>query len=404
MATTVDTFSKANGLISTILCGMSNIGKPVHKFISEMMPLWWSITGRYNFTNLSRFGRYNEKSIRNGFERGFNWFEFNMQLLKLNEADRYIIGFDTTHLRKSGHKTPGIGYFWSGNEKRMQHGLEVGCLAAIDIKKQGAFSLEAIQTPSNRHKKNKINLVSHFVQIFQERSAKLLSISKHLVVDGYFMKKKFILPLCNLGFEVITKMRKDAYLQYLYKGNQKLGRPKKYSGKVDFHTIDKKYFKLFLVKEGCEFYWGNLFCRRLKQVVKIVYVYHAKKKEYEILLCTDLMLEPRKIAFYYSQRFQIEFLIREAKQNAGLEHCQARSLRKYAFHFNMSFSSVTVARTVFQQQSNASFQPFSMQNIKRLYYNHQLIERLFTHLGIDSKNMKSKKSFHECLNFGQIAA
>src|SRR5437868_1068918 len=126
MRKTTDTLSKANGLLQAILIGMNHITKPVQKLIYELVPLWWSNPGRYNFTNLSRFSKYSEKSLRSGFERGFDWLQFNMNMLEEKNQSRYIIGFDTTHIRKSGHKTPGIGYFWSGNEKRMRHGLEVG--------------------------------------------------------------------------------------------------------------------------------------------------------------------------------------------------------------------------------------------------------------------------------------
>lgn len=103
MRKTTDTFSKANDLLHAILMGMGQITKPVQKLICELVPLWWSNPGRYNFTNLSRYSNYTEKSLRSGFERGFDWLEFNMNMLERKDPNRYIIGFDTTHVRKSGH-------------------------------------------------------------------------------------------------------------------------------------------------------------------------------------------------------------------------------------------------------------------------------------------------------------
>ena len=403
MRKSVDTFSKAKGLIHAILTGMTGISKPVYKLISHLLPLWWSIAGRYNFTNLGRYGNYTEKSLRHSFERGFDWLQFNLGLLQSNDPDRYILGFDTTHIRKSGHKTPGIGYFWSGNEKRMQHGLEVGILSAIDCKKQTAFSLEAIQTPSNRHREKKINLVSHYTNIFLKQASTLLKISKYVAVDGYFMKRKFILPLLKSGFQVITKMRQDAYLQYLYTGKITRG-GRKYAGKVDLKNIDSKYMNLFASKKGTEYFQGILYCKRLKMKVKIVYIRSSRTKEYEVLLCTDLQLDENKIVRYYSLRFQIEFLIRDAKQHAGLEHCQSRSLKKYAFHFNASFTSVSVAKSVFCTTIDHHHLSFSLQNLKRLYYNYLFIEKIFAHFGINLKSIKNGKKYEDCLRFGQIAA
>jgi len=49
---------------------------------------------------------------------------------------------------------------------------------------------------------------------------------------------------------------------------------------------------------------------------------------------------------YYQLRFQIEFLFRDAKQFAGLNHCQARNQHKLDFHFNMSLAAVNLAKVI----------------------------------------------------------
>lgn len=59
-------------------------------------------------------------------------------------------------------------------------------------------------------------------------------------------------------------------------------------------------------------------------------------------------LEAQKIVQYYRLRFQIEFLIRDAKQHAGLEHCRVRSKRKLDFHFNMALTTVSIVKMVHQ--------------------------------------------------------
>jgi len=52
-------------------------------------------------------------------------------------------------------------------------------------------------------------------------------------------------------------------------------------------------------------------------------------------------MEASKIIRYYSLRFQIEFLIRDAKQYMGLEECQAVSETKLYNHFNFSLMTVS---------------------------------------------------------------
>ena len=46
----------------------------------------------------------------------------------------------------------------------------------------------------------------------------------------------------------------------------------------------------------------------------------------------------------YRLRYQIEFVIRDAKQHTGLPHCQARSQEKLDFHLNMSVAAVNLLR------------------------------------------------------------
>lgn len=50
--------------------------------------------------------------------------------------------------------------------------------------------------------------------------------------------------MCDQGFELISRLRNDADLKYLYKGNKTegRGRPKKYDGKIFYKSLNKGYF------------------------------------------------------------------------------------------------------------------------------------------------------------------
>lgn len=122
-------------------------------------------------------------------------------------------------------------------------------------------------------------------------------------------------------------------------------------------------------------------------------------------MCTDKELDGSLIVRYYRLRFQIEFLIRDAKQHAGLEDCQARSENKLYFHFNMAFSVVSIAKaatwlSIPKEQREA----FSMRNLKLLYYNKLLTERIFENLALDLNCKKIKRLYRQCLDIGQLAA
>jgi hypothetical protein len=56
---------------------------------------------------------------------------------------------------------------------------------------------------------------------------------RYLVADGYYSKTKFIEGVTALELEQIGKLRHDANLRWLYKGEQKLrGRPNAMTAKL----------------------------------------------------------------------------------------------------------------------------------------------------------------------------
>ena len=58
-------------------------------------------------------------------------------------------------------------------------------------------------------------------------------------MDAYFSKEPFVSSICESGFEIVSRLRTDAHLQYAFIGKQKIGRgrPKKFDGKVDYNNL-----------------------------------------------------------------------------------------------------------------------------------------------------------------------
>ena len=126
---------------------------------------------------------------------------------------------------------------------------------------------------------------------------------------------------------------------------------------------------------------------------------------YAILLSTDIGLEGAKVIAYYKLRFQIEFLIRDAKQYTGLEECQARSETKLYNHFNMSMMAVSLMKySCWATLPNKTEVPFSMRSIKTWFYNKHLTETIFTNLGLELNGDKLKQLYNQCLDIGAMAA
>jgi Transposase DDE domain len=402
-------FNKISGLISASLQKLSKINKPRLKFMTTVFELWLSLPVRYTMLNLSRFGAYSDKSIRLHMEQRFDFVPFNTHLIEQQCGKELIAAFDPTFIAKSGKQTPGLGKWWSGTQQRALKGLEVGCLSIIDVQAATAMSLEAVQTPATAALQAQgNNLITHYVSIIEKRMDVLKATGvKYLVADGYFMKQAFMEPLVKKGLHVITKMRPDADLRYLYHGpkTKRSGRPRKYAGKVNCTAIDKRRLRKFEEDEQAVCYSGIVYSITLKRIVRIVYVQDKQSSGYEILVCTDTRLSAGQIIHYYRLRFQIEFLIRDAKQHCGLEQCQARSEQKLYFHFNMAFSVVSVAKAAtWLSMPKDKRGAFSMRNIKLLYYNKMITDVIFSNLALDLSADKFKHLYQQCLNIGTLAA
>jgi hypothetical protein len=401
-------FNKISSLVSASLQKLENISKPQFKFFSTVFELWLGLPVRYTMLNLGRIGGYCEKSIRLHFEKFFDFVSFNSALISKSCGKDLIAAFDPSYIPKSGKQTPGLGRWWSGKDQCTLKGLEISCLSIIDVVAGTAMSLEAVQTPSKQVlQTRKQNQVSHYVSIIKKQMSSLKAMVKYLVADGYFMKHDFIAPLLQEGLHVITKMRPDANLRYTYNGPKQAGRgrPKAYDGKVDCSNIDKRRIKQFDEDGQTTCYSGILYCMALKRLVRIVYLQDKQTKRYDIFLCTDTLIKPGLIVKYYRLRFQIEFLIRDAKQHCGLEECQARSENKLYFHFNTALSAVSVAKAaIWLSLPKQKREAFSMRNIKLMYYNKIMTDRIFSNLALDLNCKKIKWIYRQCLDIGRLAA
>ena len=98
-----------------------------------------------------------------------------------------------------------------------------------------------------------------------------------------------------------------------------------------------------------------------------------------ILASTNTSQHAEEVARYYRLRHQIEFVIRDAKQHTGLNHCQARSQEKLDLHLNMSVAAVNILRLLAQKSE------CSLRTYRREAYDRLLIGELFSKLGLNAE-------------------
>ena len=400
--------SNALRVVEATLGKVKKVSLPLTKFIVHVVELWLSMNCRYVFTNMQRWGDRAEKSYRRMFQKFFDWFGFNLQLVKGSRTGEIIAVFDPCFIKKSGKCTYGLGKFWSGTAAKALKGLEVGCLCFVDVVAGTALHALAEQTPPASSLKEKgQTLVSHYVSVVEEHIKDIKALSRYLAVDGYFMKREFIAPLVNKGLHIITKARKDANFRYLYKGIQKggKGRPRLYEGKVDTNAIDKRRIKCCYRDGEVKVYAAVVYAVQLKRKVLAAFVYNKDKLQPEIVVSTDTQIDAVLMCRYYGLRFQVEFLIRDAKQYAGLEDAQTRSKEKLHMHFNLALTAVSIAKAAYYLSMPIEKRgSFSMADIKMMHMNQLMTNRIFVNLDLDLSKRKIKQLYNQCLNFGRLRA
>ncbi len=408
MQTITQVSFQSRTLVSNIVNKMQGMNNSRKQFIINLFMLYLSLRGRYTFKGMERYGSMCEKSYRLHFEQDFDFLGFNLELANAHLSCSLVLAIDPSYLPKSGKHTPHLAKFWNGCAGRAEKGLEIGGLALVDLKRNTAFHLEAVQTPSPKELSTEgKTLVDHYAKVIVESAQFLKEMTAYLAVDGYFAKKAFINPIREqTHLHLICKLRQDADLKYLYTGPRRAGkgRPKKYDGKVKLSAIDKNKFEKVHEDEQVILYQALLWSVGLKRKLKVVYASFLDKgkatKRYALYFSTDLNLDGLSIYKYYKARFQIEFLFRDAKQHVGLTHCQARDDNKINFHVNASLSSVNIAKV---GQLGIENKPFSMANAKTVHANQNMMDIFFQTFEIDPKLEENKLKIRRLAQYGLIA-
>jgi hypothetical protein len=406
--------NKAESLIAAIIAKIGKTTKPTQKFIQHILILYMGLRGKYNFINMARYGSYTEQTYRNQMSKPFAWAEFNKNLIQQCCSQELILAFDPSYLPKSGKKTAHVGRFWSGKDQAVKPGIEIGSMAVVDVQNGTALSLEAVQTPKISTNLTGESLVDHYAKVILDKLPVILSLNiKHTAVDAFFSKKRFIDPITSGSpLEIVGRLRNDANLRYPYTGKQNAGRgrKRKYADKVDVKNIDRRRIR-FCFEEAfaVEIFSGIVYSVSLQRLIRIVYLQNydinGMGTSHTIFFSTDLNLSPDKTLQYYRQRYQIEFLFRDAKNFAGLEDCQARSESKLHFHVNASLTTVSMAKALhYLNVPKQERDSFSMTDVKVMYFNQFITDYIFSKLALDMSCDKYRCLYEECLNIGRLAA
>ena len=384
----------------------AKLNKSIKTNIIEILILIMSIPRKINFLQLGRCGRRGEQCYRQTFGRDFDWLQYNMNLAANRfqyGCRRLAIAIDPSYVSKAGKKTPHVGRFWSGCASAVKHGLEILGIGLIDADVRDCMMLRAVQTLNSRElKAREMTLNQWYISVLKRYSAQLLKITDRLVADAAFSVKPFVDDLLSIGFHLVSRLRNDAVLYYLYEGapTGKRGRPKVYDGKIDFENLDLgRMTEVNIGVKGEKAYELVAHSKALGRNIKLV-IHILKDGTHKLYFSTDTMMSGIDVFDIYRTRFQIEFCYRDGHQFTGLRDCQARDEKRLDFAFNASFAAINVIKVMIKECKI----DISIGQIKSLMVNAHLLQRFFSMSGIDPNTVLNAKLVKELFGIAARAA
>jgi putative transposase len=273
---------------------------------------------------------------------------------------------DESVVTKSGKATYGVDYFFSGLLNKVVKSVAIFSLSLVCVEERHSYPLQVEQVVrtqeqkaaakarkkekkkqakknktkkkrgrpkgSKNRDKTKVELTPELLNI-QKMVKKQLAVLNfvvtigHLVLDGYFGNNNALQMVRQCGLHLISKLRHDAALYFVYDGPQKKKGPRKiYGKKIDYQNIPAKYLVETNTEKGvktCIYHVSEILHKSFGQKLNVVIITKSNLKTGALanvnLFSSDLELAYEKIIDWYRLRFQIEFNFRDAKQHWGLE-------------------------------------------------------------------------------------
>ena len=395
-------------IVQSLLTKVGGFRKPQLQALTTLFATILIACGKVNFTNLSRYSGLSERTYRRAFKQRVDFAALNAAVIKAAIAENHalIAVMDCSFIAKSGKQTFGIDRFYNGSHSRVERGLEVSLVAVVDVKTEVGYALLAEQT-FDQASFPELTRLDYYLEHLEIARPHLPPQIQYLAVDGAYAKEPFITGVLALRLQVISKLRRDANLRFVFEGVQKArGARRKYDGKVDLTNLER-FIWVSQVQPGVELYTQVVWHVSLKRQIRLAVLKDTRKpgkSSYVVLFSTDLTQSAEQIYRFYKLRFQIEFIFRDAKQFTGLSDCQARAVKKLDFHFNASFTALNLAKLdVHRQQSGNTPFVFSMASVKRRALNDHLLDTFISKLGLSPNAIKSHPNYQNLRSYGVIA-
>lgn len=358
-----------------------------------------SMTGRVTMLGISRWagkgGSY--RTVQRFFNTSIPWLQVFLLFFKqhlFNIKFEYLLAGDESVITKSGKLTFGLDRFYAGLLQKVVKSIAIFSLSIISVEERRSYPLQVEQVvrlaeekvaakakkakrtkrKSNPKKKNlgrpkesknrnkkQVKLTPELLRI-QSAIKKQLQILqplvriRHIALDGHFGNNNALQMALQCGLHLVSKLRSDSALYFLYEGPQKKTGPRrKYGSKVDYQNIPEKYLVSGKTEDGIltSIYQSRMLHKSFAQVLNVVIITKTNLKTgkfaHVVLFSSDLELSSEKVIDYYSLRFQIEFNFRDAKQFWGLEDFMNIKEVPLTNALNLSLFMVNLSQTLLRE-------------------------------------------------------
>ena len=329
-----------------------------------------SMDGRVTMLGISRWtedgGSY--RTMQRFYNTSIPWgmvlWVFFRNYLHKAEQEYLLVG-DESVVTKAGQETHGVDRFFSSIFGKPVKGLCFMARSIVSIEERKSYPLQVEQVVRSdaeiaeiasrkRRKTSKksseakgkpgrpqgcktqekrqiewtpeLSRVARMAAILLKRIGPLCRI-RYFVLDGHFANNNVMqMVRQSLGLHLISKLRNDSALYFLYDGPQKAkGRRRSYGDKVDYRTLPLHRLCSSTKEQSVQtdIYQAPMLHKSFADPINVVIIVKThlatQRRTHIVLFCSDLDLPYQRLIDSYRLRFQIEFNFRDAKQFWGFE-------------------------------------------------------------------------------------
>lgn len=283
---------------------------------------------------------------------GFDWLRYNLNIASRrfwDRKNRLVIAIDQSFVRNTKDKALDDCPFGPTPDPNKLQGLEVLGIGMINADSKECMMLRAVQALGvNGLSAHELTLNEWYLSYLWKYREELQTLTNIVVADAAFSTKPFVDGLQKVGFHLVSSLKNETALSYLYEGpaTGMRGRPKKYDGEIDFSNLDLTKAKPIRINpaQGKAFEiaaWCPTLDRNIKLVVH--YLHNGTRRLY---FSTDEFMRGIDIYDFYRSRFLMESCFRATTQFSNIPDTGPIADDAMVLPHNASLSALNIMRLI----------------------------------------------------------